>query len=356
MTQEINKNEVSAINKGIAKSPLGELIATKEIKDTIIETLGKNRVQTFIGSALTVSQDPKLKDVEPNSLFYCLLKSATYNLPVDPNLGYAFPVPYKNEKNIKIAQFQMGTKGIIELAYRTGQYQRLNVKDVRQGEIIGYDFFGEAEIKWIIKDREKLPIIGYVAAFELTNGMRKRVYWDTYKIDQHSKKYSKAHQNALKYGKTGDDLWSNSFGAMAEKTVLKDLLKYAPKSVELQDALQFDQSVIQRKNGIVTPIYIDNKNEYNTTNESTIYDIDDTETNNETIVEDVVASEQVVEENTPPINNDMDEENDPNISIIFYGTYLEEKDKWLKEDYPDGRKAYQNIDGKKTIRVRLKEV
>ena len=92
-----------------------------------------------------------------------------------------------------------------------------------------------------------------------------------------------------------------------------------------------------------------------TNDNSQIYDIDDTEVNNDTISEDVVVSEQIVEEmTTQETNNGTVEENDPNISVIFYGTYLEEKDKWLKEDYPDGRKAYQNIDGKKTIRVRLK--
>lgn len=240
------------------KNEITNLLDLSSTKELITQVLGKNKVQTFIGSVLTAMQDPKLQDVEPQSLLNCFLKAATYNLPIDPNLGYAFPVPYKNDKNIKVAQFQMGTKGIVELALRSNQYRRLNVCEIREGEIKGYDFFGEIEIEWIKEKREKLPIIGYMAAYELTNGMRKRVYWDIEKIKNHALTYSKAHQYAKNYGKSKDDLWTNNFNAMAEKTVLKDLLKYAPKSIELQNALKFDQAVIQREGDLEKPIYIDN--------------------------------------------------------------------------------------------------
>lgn len=340
MAQAVKKDLITT-NTGnkIAKSSLGDLVATKEIQDTIAQTLGKARVQTFIGSALTVAQDSKLADVEPNSLFNCLLKAATYNFPIDGNLGYAYPIPYKNSDGTKIAQFQMGTKGIIELAYRTNKYKRLNVKDVRQGEITGYDFFGEVQIKWLMNDREKQPIVGYMAAFELTNGMTKRVYWSVEKIKEHANKYSKAHQYALKSKNTSDDLWTQNFGVMAEKTVLKDLLKYAPKSVELQNALQFDQAVIQRRNGVETAVYVDNETNSDEVDPNKVYDIED----DNIIIEDTEDVEETI----------LNQEDEEGILYVDYKTeYCLNKDKYERCPYPNGQDPYDKET--KKIRVRLK--
>lgn len=338
MVQAVKKDLITTNNRNkLAKSSLGDLVATKEIQDTIAQTLGKSRVQAFIGSALTVAQDTKLADVEPNSLFNCLLKAATYNFPIDTNLGYAYPIPYKNSDGTKIAQFQMGTKGIIELAYRTNKYKRLNVKDVRQGEITGYDFFGEVQIKWLMNDREKQPIVGYMAAFELTNGMTKRVYWDVEKIKEHANRYSKAHQYALKSKNTSDDLWTQNFGVMAEKTVLKDLLKYAPKSVELQNALQFDQSVIQRKNGIETAIYVDNENTTDDIDPNKVYDIAD-----ENIIIDDTS------ENTP-----QQEDEEGVLYVDYHNEYKNNQDKYERCPYPDGRDPFDKTT--RQIRVKLKQ-
>ena len=326
-------------NGSVVDLSLKEMFSTPEIRKTISDTLGASRVQTFIGSALSIAQDPKIREIEPNSVFNCLLKSATYNFPIDPALGYAHVVPYKNKEGIKIGQFQIGVKGIIELALRTGQYRRLNVKDVREGEVVGLDFFGETEIKWILKDRDKLPVIGYMAAYELTNGMTKRVYWSVDKIKEHANKYSKAHQNAIKTKDFGDDLWTNSFDAMAQKTVLKDLLKYAPKSIELQNALIFDQAVIERKDGVEKPIYIDN-------DENTeIYDTDD--------VFDIPKEE--TQQATNNAENNQEQTSNDGIKVISYREYVNNTAKYERENYPDGRDAYQVIDGKKTIRVRIKE-
>lgn len=343
MAQVVKKETNKGKNELVASSSLNELIATKEIQDTITQTLGKARVQTFIGSALTVAQDPKLKDVEPNSLFNCLLKSATYNFPIDSNLGYAYPVPYKNEDGIKIAQFQMGTKGIIELAYRTNKYKRLNVKEVRQGEITGYDFFGEVQIKWAMNNREKLPVVGYMAAFELTNGMTKRVFWSVEDIKEHANKYSKAHQYALKSKNTSEDVWTKNFNAMAQKTVLKDLLKYAPKSVELQNALQFDQAVIQRKNGVETPIYVDSDNVGGEEiDPNKVYDIDENNGGEEIVINDTNSTQSA------------EVEDDEDILYIDYKTeYVPNKDIYERAIYPDGRDPYDKTT--KKIRVRKKQ-
>lgn len=328
-------------NSGIMT--LDSLVSTKETQELIAKTLGKARVQTFVGSALTVAQNPNLKDVEPQSLFNCLLKSATYNFPIDPALSFAYPVPYKDKDGNKIAQFQLGTRGVIELAFRTNKYKRLNVKEVKSTEIVGIDFFGEEQIKWDTSpNRDKLPTIGYMAAFELTNGMTKRLYWSNEKIMQHANKYSKAHQYAIKSKNTSDDLWSQNFDAMARKTLLKTLItQFGPKSLEMQNAFQFDQSVIKRKNGIETAEYVDSTSDPAIIiEEDKVYDI------NETTGEvNEIANEKIVEQ----IANNADEEG---IEYIDYEQYKNEKDIWVRMPYPDGTDPYDKETRK--IRVRRK--
>lgn len=331
-------------NNSLAINPLRDLIETKEIQNTITQTLGKSRVQAFIGSALTVSQDSKLADVEANSVFNCLLKAATYNLPIDPSLGFAYPVPYKKDGK-KIAQFQLGTKGIIELAYRTNKYKRLNVKEVKQGELIGIDYFGEEEIKWLnTPDRSKLPTIGYMAAFELTNGMVKRLYWDNEKICAHANKYSKAHQYALKNKDTSDDLWSNNFDAMARKTLLKSLImQYGPKSLELQNAFKFDQAVISRDNGLETPIYVDSTEDLDV-NPNNIYDID----NITGEVRNVIAPEDIVITN---VDENKQEDDEPDILYIDY----REEYRTNKDLYEMAPKGDENPYNKETGKIRVRK-
>ena len=341
MAQQAKKTAVTTANQNsgsIVSGSLKELFSTPEIRKTISETLGPSRVQTFIGSALSIAQDPKIATIEPTSVFNCLLKSATYNFPIDPALGYAHIVPYKNKDDVKIAQFQIGVKGIVELALRTGQYRRLNVKDVREGEVRGLDFYGEVDIQWNTKDRNALPIIGYMAAYELTNGMTKRVYWSIEKLKEHANKYSKAHQNAIKAKDFKDDLWTSSFDAMAQKTVLKDLLKYAPKSIELQNALQFDQAVIERKNGVERPIYVDNENGIEVFDSDTLYDVPNEE-------------EKIAEEKETSSQQETVSEN--NIKVVPYAEYINHTDVYEKVNYPDGSDGYKVINGKKTMRVKV---
>lgn len=308
---------------------LAQYIDQQSTKELIVKTLGKNRMQTFIGSALSVVQDPKLKDVEPESLFNCMLKTATYNLPVDNNLGMVFYIPYKNKQGVKICQFQMGFKGLLQLAIRSGQYRRINASEVREGEYAGKDFFGEPVIQWK-QDRDSLPIIGYMAAFELNSGLRKIVYMSNEDLKEHADKYSKAHRNAQKDNDFDSDLWVTDFDSMSKKTVIKKVLSFGPKSIELQDALKFDQAEIKRDdNGNENAIYVDNDN---------------------TVAEEPITMEtsEAIEAEEVKDTETKEEE----ILVVLYSEYLNHKDIYEKKDYPDGSKAYQIIDGKKTIRVK----
>ena len=152
--------------------------------------------------------------------------AASLDLPIDKNLGYAWVVPYGNK-----AQFQMGYKGYIQLALRTGQYRNINVIEVYEGELIKWDRLTE-EIELDFEQRKSDKIIGYVGYFELLNGFRKTVYWPKEDIERHRKRFSKS-----------DFGWKNDYDAMAKKTVIRNLLsKWGILSIEMQQAYIEDVS------------------------------------------------------------------------------------------------------------------
>ena len=164
-----------------------------------------------------------------------------------------YVLPYHDKKSgVQLAQFQLGAKGYIQLALRSGQFKKLNVRDVREGEIVGEDFAsGDLQFKKLETDREKAKVVGVVAMFELTNGFVKQLYMTVEELEAHGKTYSQTY-------KKGYGLWADNKKAMFEKTCLKQLLsKYAPLSVEMQDAIKSDSAVI-KEDGVR---YIDNEEE-----------------------------------------------------------------------------------------------
>ena len=223
-----------------------------------LEGMLKERTGQFVTSLVSLANTAKGfagANVEPKSLLFCGLKAAAMNLPLEPNLGFAWAIPYKNNKvkpPIVEAQFQMGAKGYVQLAQRTGQYKKLNAIAIHEGELKMWDPFTEELILELESDfvkREKLPVIGYAAYFELTNGFKKTDYWPIRKTEHHGRQYSKA------YGY----MWTTDFDKMSLKTVLKNLLsKWGPLSTEMQDAIRFDQSIIRGElGGSQEPEYID---------------------------------------------------------------------------------------------------
>lgn len=214
---------------------------TTENNKKYLESLLGDKTQSFITSLSTmVGSNPTLNDCDRASLLGCALKATSMNLPFDQNLGFAYAVPYANK-----AQFQMGYKGFIQLAQRSSQIHQLNAREVVEGEYKGDDMMGEPIIEWLpVEDREDKPIVGYMAGMRLVNGFTKIIYWSKAKIEKHADRYSQAYRRA-KAKKQMDAVWINNFDAMAKKTVLKDLIsKYAPMSVEMQQAIKYDQSVI----------------------------------------------------------------------------------------------------------------
>lgn len=198
------------------------------------ELLGKRSPQ-FIGSLVTmINDDPNMLEVyrdNPNSIIKAALKAASYDLPIDPALGQAYIVPFRNKGKME-ATFIIGYKGLYQLAVRTGVYKKINVVDVRQGELIKYDrLTEEIELQWYTdeEEREKVPIEGFCAYFELTNGMRKLLYWSKKKINAHEEKFRK--------GKFQSKGWRENWESMAAKTVLRALLnKWGLLSINYQTA------------------------------------------------------------------------------------------------------------------------
>lgn len=222
-----------------------------------LETLLGEKKQEFVNNMTSlVSNDKALQVCDPMSLMFASLKVTSLGLPLDNNLGFAHVIPYNNNKENRVdAQVQIGYKGIQQLAIRSGQFKIINVTDVREGELKGRNrLTGELQFDWIIDDnvRLKKDIIGYVGYFELLSGYSKTTYWSMAELEQHGVKYSQTY-------KRGYGVWKDNFNAMAKKTVLKLMLNKgdAPMSVEMQQAIKYDQSVILDEYG--NHRYVDNQ-------------------------------------------------------------------------------------------------
>ena len=200
------------------------------------ELLGK-RASSFLTSVLSVvSQSELLAKADPKTVYMAALTSATLDLPINQNLGFAYIVPYKGQ-----AQFQMGYKGFIQLALRSGQFLTISASPVYEGQLIeenpltGYVFDRKA--------KKSEVVIGYASYFKLLNWFEKTFYMTKAEIERHANNYS------AQFKKSQSGLWKDKFDEMATKTVIKLLLsKFAPLSVEMQKAVIADQGVLQDEN------------------------------------------------------------------------------------------------------------
>ena len=223
-------------------------IRSEKYQQLINNTLGDKKVaQKFIADITSVvSNNYMLANCDAGSILSAGLMAQSLNLPLSSSLGFAYVVPYGNK-----AQFQIGWKGFVQLALRTGQYKKMGVMCVHEGEYLGMNEFGEDLVKFS-HDFDNKPVVGYFAYFEMVNGFVKTFYWTKEQCDKHAHTYSKSYGS----GKATDN-WKNNFDAMAMKTVIKQLLsKWAIMSVELEKAIISDQAVIN-ENGSVE--YVDNE-------------------------------------------------------------------------------------------------
>lgn len=211
-------------------SNIKQFFGRDEVKQKFTEMLGK-RAPQFITSVLQIATSNKLlENVEPVSIYNSAAIAATLDLPLNNNLGYAWIVPYSGK-----AQFQLGWKGLVQLAQRTGQYLRINVVEVYENQFKKWNSLTEElDADFSIEGTGK--IVGYCAYFKLINGFEKTTYWSKEKVLAHGKKYSKSFNSGP---------WKTDESAMCRKTVLKNTLsQWGILSIEMQNAFKVDQSVV----------------------------------------------------------------------------------------------------------------
>lgn len=259
--QNTNKNKNT-----VGQATLKSMINDERTKNKFKEMLG-NKAAGFLTSLMnTTNGNTQLQQADPNSILKAGAIAATLDLPIDPNLGFAYIVPYKNTVKDKFgnvvetrneAQFQMGWKGFYQLAMRTGQYKRINVTGLYEGQFEGYDPITD-ELIYNLDNKTSEEITHYIAYFKTLNGFEKYFVMSKDEIEAHAKKFSKTYSYK-------SSSWKTNFDAMAKKTVLKLLLsKYGMLSIEMQTAQKVDQAVIKEvdKDNIEVE-YVDN--EQNTT-------------------------------------------------------------------------------------------
>ena len=222
-----------------------DFFAQDSVKNKFKELMGKRSAQ-FITSVLqVVSQNDLLSKADPISVFNAAATAATLDLPINQNLGFAYIVPYKGK-----AQFQMGYKGFIQLAQRSGLFQKISDAPIYKGQLKSENPLSGYEFDFTIRP-DGQPI-GYAAYFKLMNGFEATLYMTMEEVQRHAKRYSKTFSSGP---------WQTDFDAMARKTVLKLLLtKYAPLSIEMQQAIKVDQAIINDSDGN-NVTYIDNEAE-----------------------------------------------------------------------------------------------
>ena len=208
------------------------------VQEKLKELVGKN-APAFATSVLQiVNSNSMLVNADPQTVFSAACMAATLNLPINNNLGFAYIVPFKNNKTNTIeAQFQLGYKGFIQLAQRSGQFSRIAATPVYEGQLLSANPLLGYEFDWSVKPSGS-PI-GYVAFFKLINGFTAELYMSKEEVMKHANKYSQT-------AKKGFGVWKDQFEAMALKTVLKLLLsKQAPLSIEMQTAQLADQAIVR---------------------------------------------------------------------------------------------------------------
>ena len=227
------------------KPSVKSLFERPDVGKRFSEVLGK-RAPQFVTSILQLAASDKvLANADPYTVYNAAMTAASLDLPVNKNLGFAWIIGYKNNsKGTTEAQFQLGYKGYIQLAQRTGQYAKINCTEVYENQFKGWNALTE-DLNADFSIDGAGAIVGYCGYFRLLNGFEKTIYWTTEKVRVHANRFSKTFR-------FNDSTWKSDFDAMAKKTVLKNMLStWGILSVELQNALKVDQAVIKTEDGEV---------------------------------------------------------------------------------------------------------
>lgn len=278
-----------AVNNSLQKSQkrlgIGSYLTGDAVKKRINQVIGGKDGQRFISAVVSAVQtNPELQECTNQSILSAALLGESLKLSPSPQLGQYYMVPFNDRERGKVAQFQLGYKGYIQLAIRSGQYKKLNVLAIKDGELIKFDPLNEEIEVRLIEDeeaREAAETIGYYAMFEYTNGFRKAIYWSKKKMLAHADKYSQAFSAnggtvKTRYGEKTkvsysdyvagnfdpkdawmySSFWYKDFDGMAYKTMLRQLIsKWGIMSIDMASAIDADMAVI---NDDGTKDYVDN--------------------------------------------------------------------------------------------------
>lgn len=252
----------NSLTKANQKMGMTAYLTQDSVKQQINNVIGGKNGTRFITSIVSAVQtNPALQECTNQSILSAALLGETLNLSPSPQLSYFYMVPFNDTKRgCKVAQFQIGYKGLIQLAIRSGQYKKINVLSIKKGELEYFDPLNEEiKVKLMVDDwnaREQAETIGYYASFELTNGFQKAMYWSKEQMENHALTYSQGYK-----AKKGYTFWEKAFDRMAEKTMLKQLLsRWGIMSTELMQAIDADETVINEdgtKNYVETEEIID---------------------------------------------------------------------------------------------------
>lgn len=245
------KNQLA---KAQSKPTFSAYISSDAIRARINQMVGSKDGPRFITAVISaVSVNPELSGCDHASIVSCALLGEALGLSPSPQLGQYYMVPYEDKDRGLIAQFQLGYKGYIQLAIRSGYYKKINVLSIKEGELVKYDPLEEIIEVNLMDDeeaREAAPSIGYYAMFEYHNGFRKTLYWSKAKMEAHALKYSKGYASDKRKG-TAWTFWSKDFDGMAYKTMLRQLIsKWGIMSIELQKAFESDTAVVNESGNV----------------------------------------------------------------------------------------------------------
>lgn len=268
----------NSLTKSKRNTSLASYLTQEAVKNQISNIVG-GRSQRFISAIVSaVNTNPQLQECTNQSIVSGALLGESLNLSPSPQLGQYYLVPFNDRNKGKVAQFQLGYKGYIQLAIRSGQYKKLNVLAIKKGELVKFDPLNE-EIEVNLmqneEERENAETVGYYAMFEYTNGFRKAIYWSKAKMEAHAMRYSMGYR-----AKKGYTFWEKDFDAMAYKTMLRQLIsKWGIMSVDMVNAFENDMAVLNEDG---SKFYIDTD-----------------------------ETEEVVEEIEEPVAEEQTEETDP---------------------------------------------
>jgi recombination protein RecT len=235
-------NSLSTKNQRVG---LTAYLTNDAVKNQINNVIGGKNGQRFISSIISAVQtNPALQECSNSSILSSALLGESLKLSPSPQLGHYYLVPFNDNKNHrKVATFQLGYRGMLQLAIRSGQYKTINVVAIKEGELVKFDPLNEEIEVNLIEDelvRENTPTVGYYASFTYLNGFRKAIYWSREKMEAHALKYSKGYK-----AKKGYTFWEKDFDGMAYKTMLRQLIsKWGIMSIDMQTAIDSDMAVI----------------------------------------------------------------------------------------------------------------